>query len=162
MEKISLQYFSFRMRRPSSLFTRTRLFRILSITALSISDGFVVHGGLRRHVSRQGLLSPIRSDSNIHRTRTLIQMNESETTPPIDGIEKNGNDTIEKENYNWASQNWKLAIPALIGMLADPLLSLMDTAYVGRVGPLELAALGACTSIFHLAFNAFRATVSCS
>ena len=89
-------------------------------------------------------------------------MNESETTPPIDGIDKNGNDNIEKENYNWASQNWKLAIPALIGMLADPLLSLMDTAYVGRVGPLELAALGACTSIFHLAFNAFRATVSCS
>jgi MATE family multidrug resistance protein len=36
----------------------------------------------------------------------------------------------------------------------------MDTAYVGRVGPTELAALGACTSIFHLAFNAFRATTA--
>jgi MATE family multidrug resistance protein len=45
-------------------------------------------------------------------------------------------------------------------MLADPLLSLMDTAYVGRVGATELAALGACTSIFHLAFNAFRATTT--
>ena len=45
-------------------------------------------------------------------------------------------------------------------MLADPLLSLMDTAYVGRVGATELAALGACTSIFHLAFNAFRATTA--
>ncbi|KAL3941371.1 MAG: hypothetical protein SGBAC_004256 [Bacillariaceae sp.] len=54
----------------------------------------------------------------------------------------------------------KLAVPALIGMLADPLLSLMDTAYVGRVGPIELAALGTCTSIFHLAFNAFRATTA--
>ena len=46
-------------------------------------------------------------------------------------------------------------------MLADPLLSLMDTAYVGRLGSAtELAALGACTSIFHLAFNAFRATTA--
>jgi len=40
------------------------------------------------------------------------------------------------------------------------MLSLMDTAYVGRVGSIELAALGACTSIFHLSFNAFRATTS--
>ncbi|KAL7581609.1 hypothetical protein ACA910_022164 [Epithemia clementina (nom. ined.)] len=45
-------------------------------------------------------------------------------------------------------------------MLADPLLSLMDTAYVGRVGSLELAALGSCTAIFHMAFNSFRATTA--
>ena len=36
----------------------------------------------------------------------------------------------------------------------------MDTAFVGHVGSLELASLGACTSIFHLAFNAFRATTT--
>lgn len=42
----------------------------------------------------------------------------------------------------------------------DPLLSLMDTAFVGRLGAIELASLGACTSIFHLAFNAFRATTT--
>ena len=68
----------------------------------------------------------------------------------------------QKESYHWTSQHFELAVPALIGMLADPLLSLMDTAYVGRVGPTELAALGACTSIFHLAFNAFRATTTAS
>lgn len=46
-------------------------------------------------------------------------------------------------------------------MLVDPLLSMMDTAYVGNLGSsTELAALGACTSIFHLAFNAFRATTA--
>ena len=66
----------------------------------------------------------------------------------------------EGNDYLWTPQAMELAIPALIGMLADPLLSLMDTAYVGRVGPIELAALGACTSIFHLAFNAFRATTA--
>eukprot|EP00536_Pseudo-nitzschia_multiseries_P012095 jgi/Psemu1/207683/e_gw1.443.5.1 len=48
-------------------------------------------------------------------------------------------------------------------MLADPLLSLMDTVCVGRLsthGTRDLAALGACTSLFHLAFNAFRATTA--
>ena len=62
--------------------------------------------------------------------------------------------------YNWTPLCLSIAIPALIGMLADPLLSLIDTAYVGRLGTTELAALGACTSIFHLAFNAFRATTA--
>jgi putative MATE family efflux protein len=57
-------------------------------------------------------------------------------------------------------QTTTIAIPALIGMLADPVLSLIDTAYVGRLGSVPLAALGACTSIFHLAFNAFRATTA--
>lgn len=50
--------------------------------------------------------------------------------------------------------------PAWVGMMADPVLSMMDTAFVGRLGSVELAALGACTSIFHLAFNAFRATTA--
>jgi putative MATE family efflux protein len=62
--------------------------------------------------------------------------------------------------YSWTPLCLGIAVPALIGMLADPLLSLIDTAYVGRLGTTELAALGACTSIFHLAFNAFRATTA--
>ena len=70
------------------------------------------------------------------------------------------NQKKNNKNYHWNKQNFAIALPALIGMLADPLLSLMDTAYVGRVGSIELAALGACTSIFHLAFNAFRATTT--
>ena len=65
-----------------------------------------------------------------------------------------------KRTYNWTKPTLSIAIPAVIGMLADPLLSLMDTAYVGRLGSLELAALGSCTGIFHLAFNSFRATTA--
>jgi putative MATE family efflux protein len=77
-------------------------------------------------------------------------------------VDDNSGDKIDeaKPNYRWTAQNFELAVPAMVGMLADPLLSLMDTAYVGRVGATELAALGACTSIFHLAFNAFRATTT--
>ena len=66
-----------------------------------------------------------------------------------------------RKTYKWTKQTLALALPALIGMLVDPLLSMMDTAYVGNLGSsTELAALGACTSIFHLAFNAFRATTA--
>jgi putative MATE family efflux protein len=65
-----------------------------------------------------------------------------------------------RKSYDWNKKSFAIALPALVGMLVDPLLSLMDTAYVGRVGSTELAALGACTSIFHLAFNAFRATTA--
>jgi hypothetical protein len=61
---------------------------------------------------------------------------------------------------NWTSPTLAIAIPALVGMIADPLLSLMDTVYVSQLGSVELAALGPCTSIFHLAFNAFRATTA--
>lgn len=71
-----------------------------------------------------------------------------------------GSSSPSASSYQWTSQNLAIALPALIGMLADPLLSLVDTVYVGRVGSTELAALGACTSIFHLAFNAFRATTA--
>jgi MATE family multidrug resistance protein len=91
------------------------------------------------------------------RKRKLSSPLQSTVTPE----EKAGDtDDDETPNYRWTAQNFELAVPAMVGMLADPLLSLMDTAYVGRVGATELAALGACTSIFHLAFNAFRATTT--
>jgi hypothetical protein len=45
-----------------------------------------------------------------------------------------------------------LSIPALGITLADPVCSLVDTALVGQVSSLELAALSPCTAIFNLAF----------
>ena len=49
-----------------------------------------------------------------------------------------------------------LAVPALGALAADPLVSLVDTAFVGRLGPTELAALGVNTSVFSLAFLVFN------
>lgn len=49
-----------------------------------------------------------------------------------------------------------LAIPALGALAADPLLSLVDTAFVGRIGPVSLAALGVDTAIFGFAFALFN------
>ena len=49
-----------------------------------------------------------------------------------------------------------LAIPALGALAADPLLSLVDTAFVGRLGPVPLAALGIDVAIFGFAFALFN------
>ena len=49
-----------------------------------------------------------------------------------------------------------LGLPALGALAADPLVSLVDTAYVGRLGTTSLAALGIDAAIFALAFFAFN------
>ena len=49
-----------------------------------------------------------------------------------------------------------LALPALVALAADPLVSLVDTAFVGQTGALGLAALGVCTAVFGFAFLAFN------
>lgn len=49
-----------------------------------------------------------------------------------------------------------LAIPALGALAIDPLLTLADTAFVARLGTLELAALGVDTAILGFAFFAFN------
>lgn len=49
-----------------------------------------------------------------------------------------------------------LALPALGTLAADPLVSLVDTAFVGRIGRVELGALGIDTALFALAFFVFN------
>jgi MATE family multidrug resistance protein len=49
-----------------------------------------------------------------------------------------------------------LAVPALAGLAADPLVSLVDTAFVGQLGAVPLAALGVNASIFSMAFVIFN------
>ncbi|MEX1133465.1 MAG: MATE family efflux transporter [Acidimicrobiia bacterium] len=50
----------------------------------------------------------------------------------------------------------KLAIPALGALAIDPLLTLVDTAFVARLGVPELAALGVDTAILGFAFFGFN------
>ncbi len=50
---------------------------------------------------------------------------------------------------------FRLAIPALGTLAADPLVTLVDTAFVGRLGALALGALGVNASIFGLTFAIF-------
>jgi MATE family multidrug resistance protein len=50
----------------------------------------------------------------------------------------------------------RLAVPALGALAADPLVSLVDTAFVGRLGATELGALGVNAAVFALAFALFN------
>jgi putative MATE family efflux protein len=49
-----------------------------------------------------------------------------------------------------------LALPAMVALAADPLLGLVDTALVGRLGAVPLAALGVSVALFTLAFFGFN------
>lgn len=50
----------------------------------------------------------------------------------------------------------RLAWPALGALAADPLVSLVDLAYVGRLGTTELAAVAVAAAVFGVAFAAFN------
>lgn len=50
----------------------------------------------------------------------------------------------------------ELAVPALAGLAADPLVSLIDTAFVGQLGRIPLGALGVNASIFSMTFVIFN------
>lgn len=82
----------------------------------------------------------------------------SPTTTNSDSKEGGTSTKTNKATIDWTSQNLAIALPALMGLLADPVLSLVDTGFVGRIGPMDLAALGVCTSIFHMCFTVFRAS----
>lgn len=52
---------------------------------------------------------------------------------------------------------FRLAVPALGALAAEPLVALVDTAFVGRLGEESLAALGVVNGLLHLAFFVFIA-----
>ncbi|KAA8547575.1 hypothetical protein F0562_004004 [Nyssa sinensis] len=43
-----------------------------------------------------------------------------------------------------------LSLPAIAGQAIEPLAQLMETAFIGRIGPLELASAGVSVSIFNI------------
>ncbi|KAH7669166.1 Multi antimicrobial extrusion protein [Dioscorea alata] len=49
-----------------------------------------------------------------------------------------------------------LALPAVVGQALDPLAQLLETAYIGRLGPLELASAGISISIFNIISKIFN------
>ncbi|KAG6761088.1 hypothetical protein POTOM_034281 [Populus tomentosa] len=45
----------------------------------------------------------------------------------------------------------RIALPAAMALAADPVASLVDTAFIGRLGPVEIAAVGVAIAIFNQA-----------
>ncbi|KAI0514025.1 hypothetical protein KFK09_010058 [Dendrobium nobile] len=50
----------------------------------------------------------------------------------------------------------KLALPAIVGQALDPVAQLLETAFIGRLGPVELAAAGVSVSIFNIISKLFN------
>ncbi|CAK9217563.1 unnamed protein product [Sphagnum jensenii] len=49
-----------------------------------------------------------------------------------------------------------IALPAIVALAADPLASLVDTAFIGQIGPVEQGAVGVSISIFNLVSKMFN------
>ncbi|XVF07265.1 hypothetical protein REPUB_Repub06bG0123600 [Reevesia pubescens] len=43
----------------------------------------------------------------------------------------------------------QIALPATLALMADPIASLIDTAFIGRIGSVELAAVGVSVAVFN-------------
>ncbi|XP_026425452.1 protein DETOXIFICATION 42-like isoform X3 [Papaver somniferum] len=43
----------------------------------------------------------------------------------------------------------RIAIPAALALMADPIASLIDTAFIGHIGPVELAGVGVAIAVFN-------------
>ncbi|KAB2032008.1 hypothetical protein ES319_D05G343300v1 [Gossypium barbadense] len=63
-----------------------------------------------------------------------------------------------KLNHVTIVKNWHLSIvlPVVLALAADPIASLVDTAFVGHLGSVELAAVGVSVSIFNLVSRLFN------
>ncbi|KAI9124216.1 hypothetical protein K1719_005516 [Acacia pycnantha] len=51
---------------------------------------------------------------------------------------------------------FSIALPAALALAADPIASLVDTAFVGHIGSVELAAVGVAASVFNLVSKVFN------
>ncbi|GMH30016.1 hypothetical protein Nepgr_031859 [Nepenthes gracilis] len=63
-------------------------------------------------------------------------------------------DTLKDDDLGGAILS--IALPAALALVADPLTSLVDTAFVGHLGSVELAAVGISVSAFNLVSKLFN------
>ncbi|XP_028114826.1 protein DETOXIFICATION 42-like isoform X2 [Camellia sinensis] len=62
---------------------------------------------------------------------------------------KNTRDVFKKDELGLDIAT--IAFPAALALTADPIASLIDTAFIGHIGPVELAAVGVAIAIFNQA-----------
>ncbi|KAH7852131.1 hypothetical protein Vadar_020971 [Vaccinium darrowii] len=67
-----------------------------------------------------------------------------------------GTSTSQADPPNVQTELIMLSLPAIAGQAIEPLAQLMETAYIGRLGPLELASAGVSISIFNIVSKVFN------
>lgn len=71
------------------------------------------------------------------------------STEELDKIEKSRSKNIKQELI-------ALSLPALAGQAIEPIAQLMETAYIGRLGPVQLASAAVSISIFNIVSKLFN------
>ncbi|XP_059063596.1 protein DETOXIFICATION 44, chloroplastic isoform X2 [Cryptomeria japonica] len=85
-------------------------------------------------------------------------LNQKETKENVDnlytGFLQNIRNTFKTDELGWEIS--LLVFPAIVSLAAEPIASLVDTAFVGHIGPVELAAVGVSISIFNIVSKLFN------
>lgn len=113
----------------------------------------------RRRAAQLAILKTLPTSKNKHRHYQISASNsrdEASTTQENNPQPTSSDDeTKESPEDNGIGGMLSLAIPALGIVLADPLQSLVDTAFMGQLSMRYLAALGPNTAIFNFVFFTF-------
>mmetsp|Transcript_2710 Transcript_2710/g.9183 ORF Transcript_2710/g.9183 Transcript_2710/m.9183 type:complete len:589 (+) Transcript_2710:99-1865(+) len=88
-------------------------------------------------------------------TITMEDGSAPEKLPEVEIVSADSIEEASEETKGGILEVAMLAIPALGAVLADPLMSLVDTACVGQVSSIQLAALGPNTALFNFFFHVF-------
>ncbi|GMP86923.1 hypothetical protein CsSME_00039509 [Camellia sinensis var. sinensis] len=79
----------------------------------------------------------------------ILYMRKSVDKMPLWVFFKNTRDVFKKDELGLDIAT--IAFPAALALTADPIASLIDTAFIGHIGPVELAAVGVAIAIFNQA-----------
>ncbi|OAY40499.1 protein DETOXIFICATION 42 [Manihot esculenta] len=80
-------------------------------------------------------------------TDTLVNLWESLAKLPLVMLFKDTRNVFNVDEL--AVEIAQIAVPAALALAADPVASLIDTAFIGHLGPVELAAVGVSIAIFN-------------
>eukprot|EP00890_Picochlorum_soloecismus_P002412 jgi/Picsp_1/3171/NSC_06011-R1_dna-damage-inducible protein f len=117
--------------------------------------GLGARGGQVARENENGLLGERTTESSGNGKKTSGM--ECEAEGRFRGTESNESMRIVMPGWHQDDKAiFSLAVPAALALAADPLLQVVDTAFVGHAGPEALAALGINSGLFTFSFLVFN------
>ncbi|KAK9164678.1 hypothetical protein Syun_005580 [Stephania yunnanensis] len=110
-----------------------------------------------KHVLRL-IDNKIRSDCSLDPcdVEEMSESNQVDQQPLQKTFKLIGTSAVKSDSQNVKSELILLALPAIGGQVLEPFAQLMETAFIGRLGPVELASAGVSISIFNIISKLFN------